>query len=153
MAKLRVGWMVAGCAPGVRTITRSVLFHSTTWLAGFGAWAIAGARFAAASTAAVVPARSGFHVRPHSSRCDNARWSTRLKRPATNSDRPSRSVGRSAAASPTETPSPLALFQTEPYLPVARLQCHSAHRSFAVTRNKSSAPPVLSEQGGRSAYR
>ena len=27
IAKLRVGWMVAGCAPGVRTITRSVRFH------------------------------------------------------------------------------------------------------------------------------
>jgi hypothetical protein len=27
IAKLRVGWMVAGCAPGVRTITSSALFH------------------------------------------------------------------------------------------------------------------------------
>src|SRR6516225_5272712 len=61
MAKLRVGWTVAGCAPGVRTITRSVLFHSTTWLTGFVAWAIAGARLAVTSTAAVVPASSvGF---------------------------------------------------------------------------------------------
>src|SRR6266481_4761766 len=49
MAKLRVGWMVAGCAPGVRTMTRSVLFHCTTWLTGFVTWAIAGARFAAAT--------------------------------------------------------------------------------------------------------
>src|SRR3984893_2860301 len=56
IAKLRVGWMVAGCAPGVRTMTRSILFHCTTWLTGFVAWAIAGARFAAASKATVVPA-------------------------------------------------------------------------------------------------
>ena len=49
VAKLRVGWMVAGCAPGVQTMTRSVRFHCTTWLTGFVAWAIAGARFAAAS--------------------------------------------------------------------------------------------------------
>src|SRR4029077_6999350 len=32
IAKLRVGWMVAGCAPGVRTITRSALFHCKTGL-------------------------------------------------------------------------------------------------------------------------
>src|SRR4029077_3780079 len=31
-AKLRVGWTVAGCAPGVRTIVRSVLFHCMTGL-------------------------------------------------------------------------------------------------------------------------
>src|ERR1700722_4075352 len=31
IAKLRVGWMVAGCAPGVRTITSRFLFHCTTW--------------------------------------------------------------------------------------------------------------------------
>src|SRR5580692_6804734 len=31
-AKLRVGWTVAGCAPGVRTIVRSVLFHCITGL-------------------------------------------------------------------------------------------------------------------------
>src|SRR5580704_1068074 len=55
IAKLRVGWMVAGCAPGVRTITRSVLFHCATWLTGFVACPIAGARFAAASKATVVP--------------------------------------------------------------------------------------------------
>src|SRR5579871_1231552 len=30
MAKLRVGWIVAGCTPAVRTIERSNLFHSTT---------------------------------------------------------------------------------------------------------------------------
>src|SRR5467141_1895629 len=30
MAKLRVGWMVAGCAPGVLTILTSSLFQSTT---------------------------------------------------------------------------------------------------------------------------
>src|ERR1700720_99416 len=32
IAKLRVGCTVAGCAPGVRTITRRVLFHCTTGL-------------------------------------------------------------------------------------------------------------------------
>src|SRR5207249_5039308 len=32
IAKLRVGCTVAGWAPGVRTITRSVLFHWTTGL-------------------------------------------------------------------------------------------------------------------------
>src|SRR4029077_7595380 len=37
IAKLRVGWMVAGCAPGVRTITRSIRFHCTTGLTGCGA--------------------------------------------------------------------------------------------------------------------
>src|SRR6516225_1371024 len=57
MAKLRVGWIVAGWAPDVRTITRSVLFHSTTWLSGFVVWAVAGAAVAAASTAAVTPVR------------------------------------------------------------------------------------------------
>src|ERR1700719_1816087 len=31
IAKLRVGWIVAGCAPGVRTITSRFLFHCTTW--------------------------------------------------------------------------------------------------------------------------
>src|SRR6516164_3386884 len=62
MAKLRVGWMVAGCAPGVRTMTRSVLFHCTTWLTGFDAWAIAGARFAAASTAIVAPASNRVFI-------------------------------------------------------------------------------------------
>src|SRR5205823_6532671 len=62
MAKLRVGWMVAGCAPGVRTTTRSVLFHCTTWLTGFVAWAIAGARLAAASTATVVPASNRVFI-------------------------------------------------------------------------------------------
>src|SRR6516164_4591939 len=61
MAKLWVGWTFVGCALGVRTITRSVLFHCTTWLTGFVVWAIAGARLAAASTAAVVPAsNTGF---------------------------------------------------------------------------------------------
>src|SRR6267154_4839108 len=34
MAKLRVGWIVAGWAFGVRTITRRVLFHCTTGLTG-----------------------------------------------------------------------------------------------------------------------
>src|ERR1700738_3889002 len=29
-AKLRVGWTVAGCAPGVRTIVRRTLFHCVT---------------------------------------------------------------------------------------------------------------------------
>src|SRR5580693_7902017 len=42
----------------VRTITRSVLFHWTTWLTGFVTWAIAGARVAAASTATAVAARN-----------------------------------------------------------------------------------------------
>src|SRR5437899_13088274 len=56
IAKLRVGWMVAGCAPAVRTMTRSVLFHCTTWLSGCVACAITGERFAAASKATVVPA-------------------------------------------------------------------------------------------------
>jgi hypothetical protein len=32
MAKLRVEWMAAGCAPGVLRITRRLLFHSTTGL-------------------------------------------------------------------------------------------------------------------------
>src|SRR5205814_7488146 len=31
-AKLRVVWMAAGCAPGVRTIARSILFHCRTGL-------------------------------------------------------------------------------------------------------------------------
>ena len=53
--KLRVGWMVAGCAPE-RTMTRSVLFHCTTWLTGFVPCAVAGARLAAASKATAVPA-------------------------------------------------------------------------------------------------
>ena len=30
MAKLRVGWIVGGCAPGVRTIDKRFLFHWTT---------------------------------------------------------------------------------------------------------------------------
>src|SRR5438876_613156 len=34
MAKLRVEWIVAGWAPGVRTILRSILFHSMTGLTG-----------------------------------------------------------------------------------------------------------------------
>src|SRR6267154_4557329 len=34
MAKLRVGWIVAGWAFGVRTITRRVSFHCTTGLTG-----------------------------------------------------------------------------------------------------------------------
>jgi hypothetical protein len=34
IAKLRVGWMVAGCAPGVRTITSSARFHCNTGLTG-----------------------------------------------------------------------------------------------------------------------
>src|SRR5438552_5025305 len=62
MAKLWVGWMVGGCAPGVRTMTRSVLFHCTTWLTGFVTWAIAGTRFAAASTAIVVPASNRVFI-------------------------------------------------------------------------------------------
>ena len=62
MAKLRVGWTVAGCAPGVRTITRSVRFHCTTWLTGFVAWAIAGARLAAASAATVAPANKRVFI-------------------------------------------------------------------------------------------
>src|SRR5579862_9777529 len=32
IAKLRVARMVAGCAPGMRTIVRSILFHWTTML-------------------------------------------------------------------------------------------------------------------------
>ena len=62
IAKLRVGWMVAGCAPGKRTITRSVLFHCATWLIGFVACAIAGARFAAVSKATVVPASNRVFI-------------------------------------------------------------------------------------------
>src|SRR6202040_1462871 len=34
IAKLRVGWMVAGCTPGVRTITSSALFHCNNGLTG-----------------------------------------------------------------------------------------------------------------------
>src|SRR6516225_3895049 len=137
MAKLRVGWMVAGCAPGVRTITRSVLFHSTTWLAGFVAWAIAGARFAAASTAAVVPAsKMGFM-----SDLTQLDAITRGGRPGLKDQRPTAIAlqGRLAGRPPPRRQrplSPFALFQTEPYLPVVRRQCHSALRSFAVTRNK-----------------
>src|SRR4029077_108387 len=56
MAKLRVGWTVAGCAPWVRTIIRSCLFHCTTWLTGLVASAIAGAGFAAIKTATAVTA-------------------------------------------------------------------------------------------------
>jgi hypothetical protein len=56
MAKLRVGWTVAGCAPGVRTITRSVLFHWITWLTGLVASAIEGAGFAPVNTATAVAA-------------------------------------------------------------------------------------------------
>src|SRR6266478_1571542 len=62
IAKLRVGWMVAGWAPGVRTMTRSVLFHCTTWLTGLVAWAIAGERLAAASAATVVPASNRVFI-------------------------------------------------------------------------------------------
>jgi len=55
--------MVAGCAPGVRTMTRSVLFHCTTWFTGFVAWAIAGTRFPAASNATtVVPASNRVFI-------------------------------------------------------------------------------------------
>jgi len=61
MAKLRVGWTVAGCAPAVRTMTRSVLFHCTTWLTGLVASSIAGAGFAAIKTAtAVAPSNMDF---------------------------------------------------------------------------------------------
>ena len=42
--------------PGVRTITRSVLFHCTTWLTGVVTCAIAGARFAPVSAATAVAA-------------------------------------------------------------------------------------------------
>src|SRR6266446_3180368 len=62
MAKLRVAWMVAGCAPGVRTMTKSILFHCTTWLTGCVAWAIAGARFAAVSAATVAPANNNLFI-------------------------------------------------------------------------------------------
>src|SRR5262249_19697149 len=34
MAKLRVAWTVGDCAPGVRTITSSALFHCRTGLTG-----------------------------------------------------------------------------------------------------------------------
>jgi hypothetical protein len=37
IAKLRVEWIVGGWAPGVRTITSKVLFHSITWFTGWGA--------------------------------------------------------------------------------------------------------------------
>jgi hypothetical protein len=33
IAKLRVGWMVPGCAPGVRTMDKRLRFHSTTGFA------------------------------------------------------------------------------------------------------------------------
>src|SRR5579859_3626655 len=36
MAMLRVGWTVAGCAPGVRRIPSRIRFHWITWS---GAWA------------------------------------------------------------------------------------------------------------------
>src|SRR4029077_12881332 len=62
MAKLRVGWMVAGCAPGVRTMTRSVLFHCTTWLTGVVACAIAGAKCPADSAATIVPASNRVFI-------------------------------------------------------------------------------------------
>src|SRR6202035_2969978 len=56
IAKLRVGWTVADCAPGVRTIIRSVLFH---WITGFrvcaglssGFWAVSASEAAFAKLA------------------------------------------------------------------------------------------------------
>src|SRR5215469_7718594 len=110
MAKLRVGWMVAGCAPGVRTITRSALFHCTTWLTGFVAWAIAGARLTVASTAAVVPASNMGFMSDLTQVAVKASWSTQLKGPAASSDRASRPVGKSAAL-PIETATLLGLFR------------------------------------------
>src|SRR4029077_19774918 len=62
MAKLRVGWTVAGCAPGVRTITRSVLFHWITWLTGLGASAIEGAGVAPVNTATAVAASNSVFI-------------------------------------------------------------------------------------------
>src|ERR1700730_14894893 len=62
IAKLRVGWIVAGCAPGVRTITKSVRFHCTTWLTGFVVSAITGQRLAAASAAIIVPASNRVFI-------------------------------------------------------------------------------------------
>src|SRR5215831_19091010 len=62
MAKLRVGWTVAGWAPGVRTTTRSVLFHCSTWLTGLVASAIAGAGFAAIKTATAVAASNSVFI-------------------------------------------------------------------------------------------
>src|SRR6516164_2411137 len=150
MAKLRVGWMVAGCAPGVRTITRSVLFHSTTWLAGFVAWAIAGPRFAAASTAAVVLASNmGFM-----SDLTQVAAITRGGRPGLKDQRPTAIAlqGRLAGRPPPRRQRPLRRSLYSRLNHIVRSQgCSviSAHRSFAVTRNKSRAPPVLSEQGGR----
>jgi hypothetical protein len=111
MAKLRVAWMVGGCAPGVRTITRSVLFHCTTWLTGFVACAIAGARFAAASTAAVVPASNMAFISDLTQLMRKGELSTRLKSLAASGDHPSRSVGKSAAALPMETATLLGLFR------------------------------------------
>src|SRR5438132_783671 len=110
MAKLRVGWMVAGCAPAVRTITRSALFHCTTWFTGFVAGAIAGARFAAASKAAVVPAISRVFISVLRD-IDLSMGSSRSTWPATDpvikGDRRSMSAGSRRHADKTVTVSDL----------------------------------------------
>src|ERR1700758_1334254 len=124
MAKLRVGWMVAGCAPGVRTIDRRVLFHCTTWLTVCVAWAITGARLAAASTATVVPASSMVFI----SDLTQVEALARVRRPGWNdptasSDRRSRSSGKLAAAVPTQTAAPLVLFRAARHHCGGNLQC------------------------------
>jgi len=114
MAKLRVAWMVAGCAPGVRTITRSILFHCTTWLTGCVAWAIAGARFAVVSAATVAPANNNVFI-SDLTQVDasvSTSLSTRLgSMPAASSDRRSSSTGKLAAAVSMQTATPLVLFR------------------------------------------
>src|SRR5690349_16139940 len=112
IAKLRVGWMVAGCAPGVRTMTRRVLFHSTTWLTGFVACPIAGGRFAAASKATVVPAsnRVFIGVLRYVDVSVSSSRSTGLRRPGDQDDRRS-SAGRCAASTLTKTVTASYLFE------------------------------------------
>src|SRR6266403_3640822 len=70
IAKLRVGCTVAGCAPGVRTIVRSVLFHcitSSSDPAAESAWAKAPYTSEAHVSASEVQDRIGlsppFHLR------------------------------------------------------------------------------------------
>jgi hypothetical protein len=70
IARLRVGWTVAGCAFGVRMIASSVLFHWTTELTGWAdvsawLWAAAGSGAAArvpACVKALVPASASVII-------------------------------------------------------------------------------------------
>src|SRR5467141_801594 len=113
IAKLRVAWMVAGCAPGVRTMIKSILFHCSTWLTGCVDWAIAGVRFAALSAATVVPANNNLFISDLTQvvASVSASPSTRL---GTIRQRAviavSSSTGKLAAAVPTQTAAPLGLF-------------------------------------------